>query len=1097
MSTNFDFLKNEEEFKDFADIAVSAEKILHFDHATCVINCRRAMEIAIKWMYSVDKDLIMPWQDKLSTLMSTMEFKQIMDPDVLRRMDLVRIFGNQAAHGTKSISEDQAKLCLENLWYFMDWIAYCYSTDYAQGEFHKEYLNQTYEEQVIDQKYADIDIEKLIEENKAFKEEKSARREEQKSSYVANPLELSEFKTRRTYIDTMLSSVGWRKGKDWIDEYELEGMPNQSEVGFADYVLFSDDGTPLAVIEAKKTCKDVEVGRQQGKLYADLLEKKFGRRPIVFLTNGFEYRINDGVYPERKVSEIYSKRDLEKLFNLRQGKGSLDRVQVNSDIAGRYYQIEAIKKVCESLDKQNRRKALLVMATGSGKTRTVIGLVDVLLKNGWIKNVLFLADRNALVIQAKRAFTNLLPNLTNVNLTEDKTKANAHAVFSTYQTMIHSIDDTADEEGKLFSNGHFDLVICDEAHRSLYNKYQDIFTYFDAPLIGLTATPKDDIDKNTYDIFELESGVPTYGYELGQAVEDKFLVPYISVEAPLKFPITGIGYDELNDREKEEYEESFIDEDGKIPERIAGNAINTWVFNQNTVDRSLDLLWQKGLRIDSGENLGKTIIFAKNHKHAEFILKRFNVLYPNFSGYAEVIDNTINYSQSLIDQFSDPKKLPQIAISVDMLDTGIDVPEILNLVMFKQVYSKAKFWQMIGRGTRLCKGLIDGKDKENFYIFDLCGNFEFFRMNDVCEVANVISLQCATFVIKARICSKLQEAEYQIDDLIELRKRLVNEMLVKVQELNRETFSVRQHLKYVEMYSDIRNYQTITFEDTFIIINELAPLILPDHDDPAALGFDYLCYQMEYCYLASTNGKRFVSLIKRKTKALSKMSNIPQIKNNSHLIEKINNEHYVDTADIKTLEDIRLKLRELIKYIQNTRVARETNFEDDFIQVIERPAELPDELPNYRKTAEYYLKNHFDVPAIKKIRSNLPLDSNDIKELEHILFDEIGSKKEYEKDYATVPLGEFVRRIVGLDANAAKEAFADFINENNLNSDQIYFVNQVVEYFIQNGMMTDLRVLQDTPFTDNGSVSDIFTNMNEWNGIRKIINTINANVQSM
>ncbi|MDY3203199.1 MAG: DEAD/DEAH box helicase family protein, partial [Methanocorpusculum sp.] len=319
----------------------------------------------------------------------------------------------------------------------------------------------------------------------------------------------------------------------------------------ADYVLFGDDGRPLAIIEAKKTCKDPAVGRQQAKLYADLLEQKFGKRPVIFLTNGFETRIwNDTKYPERKVSGIYAKRDLEKEFAKLAFRTSLENIQINTSISGRYYQIEAIKAVCRAFDTENRRKALLVMATGSGKTRTVISLVDILIRHGWAKNILFLADRNLLVTQAKRSFNALLPDLSLTNLSEEKDSLNARAVFSTYQTMINAIDDIKDENGgRLFTCGHFDLIIIDEAHRSIYNKYKDIFSYFDAHLIGLTATPKDEVDKNTYDTFELESGVPTYGYDLSEAVSDGYLVDFVTIETKLKFIEEGIIYDDLTDEE--------------------------------------------------------------------------------------------------------------------------------------------------------------------------------------------------------------------------------------------------------------------------------------------------------------------------------------------------------------------------------------------------------------------------------------------------------------------------------------------------------------------------------------------------------------------
>ena len=548
--TNFDSLLSEKDFTSFASVAVSAERILHIDPSACVQNCRRAMEFAVKWMYSVDKGLVMPYQDSLVSLMNTEGFRDIVGADIWRRMDLIRRMGNNAAHTGRKITEEQAVLCLENLYVFLDFVAYCYGEDYTEGHFDRSLLQQPAAPAPRgDKGAADIDLAALMAENAALKEELTARRAEQQQTYVPKPLDLSEYKTRKLYIDTMLEDAGWTEGKDWLNEVELPGMPNKSEVGYADYVLYGDDGRPLAVIEAKRTCVDAVKGRQQAKLYADLLEKKYHRRPVIFLTNGFETHITDNLYPERKCAAIYSKRDLEKLFNLQTMRTSLKNIMVNRNIAGRYYQEGAIKAACDAFAR-NRRKALLVMATGSGKTRTVIALCDVLLQHGWVKNILFLADRNSLVTQAKRSFVNLLPNLSVTNLCEEKDNYTAHCVFSTYQTMYNVIDSVQDEDGKLFTCGHFDLVICDEAHRSVYNKYRDIFNYFDAPLVGLTATPKDEIDKNTYEIFELENSVPTYGYELAQAVKDGYLVDFLSVETKLKFIEQGIVYDELSDEDK-------------------------------------------------------------------------------------------------------------------------------------------------------------------------------------------------------------------------------------------------------------------------------------------------------------------------------------------------------------------------------------------------------------------------------------------------------------------------------------------------------------------------------------------------------------------
>mgnify|MGYP004525727759 FL=1 len=1047
-------------------------------------------------MYAVDGSLVMPWDDKLVTLINTEEFRGIVDDQLIFRLDFIRRMGNNAAHGGKVITREQAVLCLQNLFVFFDFLAYCYGENYTEHTFNPALLAEQSAQPTppaVDEDAA-RKLDALIKENAALKEQLTQRREEQHQTYVPKPLEISEYKTRKLYIDAMLQDAGWVEGKNWLNEVKLPGMPNKSETGYADYVLYGDDGKALAIVEAKRSCVDPAVGRQQAKLYADIIEKQQGRRPVIFLTNGFETKIDDGQYPERKCAAIWSKRDLEKWFNLLRMRTHLDNIVVDENIAGRYYQENAIKAVCNTFDARNRRKALLVMATGSGKTRTVIALCKVLLEHGWVKNILFLADRNSLVTQAKRSFVNLLPELSVTNLCEERDNTTAHCVFSTYQTMMNCIDAIEDAEGKLFTVGHFDLVICDEAHRSIYNKYRDIFTYFDAPLVGLTATPKDEIDKNTYSLFDLGNGAPTYGYELAQAVKDGYLCDFVSVETTLKFLQQGIVYDELTDEEKEEYEAKFADENGDVPECVMPSALNEWVFNEDTIRKVLNTLMTDGLKIDYGSKIGKSIIFAKNHTHAEKILEIFNREYPHLYGYAKVIDNYMTYAQSAIDEFSDPQKLPQIAISVDMLDTGIDVPEVLNLVFFKKVMSKAKFWQMIGRGTRLCPGLIDGKDKDKFYIFDFCGNFEFFRMSKGNATASALSLQGALFSLKAQMAFKLQDAVYKTDELSAFRQTLVDDMVRKVSELNQDNFAVKQHLKFVELYTKPNRYQSLSYEDTLMMQQELAPLLLPEPDDPKALRFDALLYGMELAHLAGLPYNRAHHDLLKKAEALSKIANVPEIAAQSALLEKILHTDYVENTGVDELEKIRKALRDLMKYITNEQSAYETGFGDEILSIEWKQSELEnDDLQNYKMRAEFYVRQHQNELAIAKLKMNVPLTDSDITQLEEILWSEVGTKQDYEAEYGKKPLGEFIREIVGLDMNAAKEAFSAYLTNVNLDSRQIYFVNQIVEYIVHNGMMKDMSILQEAPFIDQGSIIEVFTDLSVWKGIKGVIDTINAN----
>ncbi|MCR4628205.1 MAG: restriction endonuclease subunit R, partial [Clostridium sp.] len=623
---------------------------------------------------------------------------------------------------------------------------------------------------------------------------------------------------------------------------------------------------------------------------------------------------------------------------------------------------------------------------------------------------------------------------------------------------------------------------------------------FDAPLVGLTATPKDEIDKNTYSVFELRDGIPTYGYDLAQAVKDGYLVDYMSVETKLKFIEQGICYEDLSEEEKESYEEKFADESGDIPDKISSSALNSWLFNEDTIRQVLHIVMRDGLKIHYGEKIGKTIIFAKNHNHAEKIREVFDKEYPNLAKgangqpYAKVIDNYMTYAQSAIDEFSEPDKLPQIAISVDMLDTGIDVPEVLNLVFFKKVMSKAKFWQMIGRGTRLCPGLMDGEDKSKFYIFDFCGNFEFFRMEKGRSASTVLPLQSAIFNLEFQIAYKLQDIQYQTDRLTSYRKRLVEHMVGKVRELERENFAVRQHIRYVDQFSSEENYQALSFEDTRLVREEVAPLIQPDSDEASAVRFDALIYGLELAKLAGKSSGRLKSDLMSKAAGIAAVANIPEIKAQKEFIHRILQTDYVERAEVEDFEEIREKLRELMKFIPRNKMRYDTDFADNILDTQWNESELEnDELKDYRAAAEFYIRQHQDNLVIVKLRTNKPLTHMDIESLEAILWNEIGTKEDYEREYGQKPLGEFVRSIVGLDMNAAKEAFSEFLDGAKMDSRQIYFVNQIVEYIVHNGMMTDLSVLQDSPFTDRGSVVDIFTDLSVWGSIRKVIDSINAN----
>ncbi|EQI37337.1 DEAD/DEAH box helicase family protein [Clostridioides difficile Y202] len=879
-------------------------------------------------------------------------------------------------------------------------------------------------------------------------------------------------------------------------------MPNESGVGYVDYVLYGENGKPLAVVEAKRTSKDPKIGQQQAKLYADCLEKRYSQRPVIFLTNGFDMYIWDD-YSDRKVYGFYKKSELQLMIDRRKSKKSLSSVTINDEISNRYYQKEAIRAVCEALENK-QRKTLLVCATGTGKTRIAISIVDVLSRHNWIKNILFLADRKALVKQAKKSFTKLLPNLALCNLLDSKdSPEDARMIFSTYPTMMNAIDDTKSKDGKrLFTPGHFDLIIIDESHRSIYKKYKSIFDYFDSYLMGLTATPKDEIDKNTYSVFDMENGVPTYAYEYNKAVEDGYLVDYTSIEFKTKIMEDGIKYDELSDEEKEEYENTFND-DESIGDEIGNNAVNEWLFNSDTIDLVLNKLMTEGLKIEGEEKIGKTIIFAKNTKHARAIVERFNKLYPKYGGnFVKAVDYSINYVDSIIDDFSDKNKLPQIAVSVDMLDTGIDIPEILNLVFFKKVRSKTKFWQMIGRGTRLCPDLLGvDMDKERFLIFDFCNNFEFFKFNPKGFEGNKTeTLTEKLFNIKVSMVKELQDIKYIEGEYAELRKELLEELITSVKALNEDSYIVRMNLSYVHKYKNENVWSNIGAVAQNEIREYISPLITSYSDDELAKRFDVVMYNIQLAYLQNNNASKGIRHVMATAEKLSKLGTIPQIQQQKYTIEKAMTEDFWEDSDIFEVEEVRISLRELIKYLEkSSQKIYYTSFEDMIVAEDRNDSVYnANNLKNYKKKVEYYLNSHKDELAIFKLRNNKKITKQDVETLEEILLKQLGNCDDYKKEFGDTPVSQLVRRLVGLDREAANEAFSEFLNNKSFNTKQIHFVKLIVDYVVKNGFIEDNKVLMEDPFRTVGSIIDLFENhIEERNKLIKTINKIKENASEI
>ena len=1089
MCGNFKFLEGKKEFKSFTTACLEAEKGIIVSPANCAILSRRALELAVKWVYSFDTCLNVPYQDNLSSLIHEPSFRDVVDEDLFPLIKYIIKLGNVAVHTNGSIKREEAILSLHNLHQFVSWIDYCYALDYTATEFDESILYQGEEKRTRPEELQDLyeklsskdkRLEQMIKENEALRKQLTQRRVDHTQTYDFEVDQLSEDETRKRYIDLELKLAGFEIGRDVIEEVEVTGMPTPSGIGFVDYVLYGNNGKPIGVVEAKKSSVDPKVGQQQAKLYADCLERQYHQRPIIFFTNGYDtYLWDDLNYPERKVSGIFTKDELQLMIDRRQTITPVVSSDISDEISSRPYQKEAILRVCEAIDRK-QRKMLLVMATGTGKTRTAISIVDVLSKHNYVKNVLFLADRKALVKQAKNNFSQLLPNLSLCNLLDNRENPEqARMIFSTYPTMMNAIDEAKRKDGKkLFTPGHFDLIIVDESHRSIYKKYQAIFDYFDALLIGLTATPKDEIDKNTYSIFDLENGVPTFAYELEEAVESGYLVSYRVYEMKSKIMEEGIKYDQLSEDEKEQFDEVF-EEDETVEDTIDSSAVNQWLFNADTIDMVLNQLMEKGLRIEGGDKLGKSIIFAKSSRHAKAIVERFNKLYPEYGGnYAKVIDYSTKYVDTLIDDFSDATKLPQIAVSVDMLDTGIDIPEVLNLVFFKKVRSKSKFHQMIGRGTRLCKDLLGiGMDKQEFLIFDFCNNFEFFRLNPRGMDSKIgETLTEKIFNTKVEMIKELQELKYQEPAYMKYREGLLADVLDSVCSLNEESFRVKMNLKFVHKYKNENSWTSLGAVSFNEIKDYIAPLIVPASDDELAKRFDHLVYVIELAYLQNRQAGKPIRSVVETAEALSKLGTISQVVEKCAIIEKVQTTEFWDSASIFDLEEVRSALRDLIKLIEKQQQKiYYTDFKDQITEIEESgPIYGGNDLKNYRKKVEHYLHEHRDELAIYKLRNNKELTKQDIETLEGLMWTQLGTKEEYRKEFGETPVTKLVRKIVGMEKEAAQAVFSEFLSDQSLNANQLKFIELLVDYIVANGFVEDNRVLTEDPFRSVGSIIDLF-----------------------
>lgn len=1093
--SNFAFLPDE--LRAIADSAMTAESHIMADPRAACFHARFTLEAVVQWLYRHDNSLRMPYDRNLGALLHEPTFQNLLPQAVFQKARVIQKIGNQAVHNAREVREYDALQTVKELHHICYWLVRTYaptaSRDGASWQHnrvpqpisHKDVvprdellaLEQQLEEQNATSLKQQQERDALDTELQVLRDQLAERRAQ--SEQQPDTHDYSEAKTRLYLIDVDLHRAGWPLNQKQDREYEVTGMPNNQGVGYVDYVLWGDDGKPLAVVEAKKTTVDPAVGQQQAKLYADCLESMHGQRPIIFYTNGYEtFLWDDTAYPPRRASGFYKKEELSRLILRRSQRQSLSAASINDKIVERYYAKRAIGSIFSQFT-QSRRKALLVMATGTGKTRMAIALVDALQRAGWVKRALFLADRVSLVNQAVGAFKKHLPESSPVNLVTDK-NTEGRVFVSTYPTMMGLIDETKDNEAR-FGVGHFDLVIIDEAHRSVYQKYGAIFRYFDSMLVGLTATPREEVDRNTYDLFELEPGVPTDAYELDTAVADGFLVPPRVQQVDLKFPREGIDYEARSDEEKEQWES--IDwgdgvEPGALPDRVNAAAINSWLFNKDTVDKVLQYLMEHGHKVEGGDRLAKTIIFARNHDHAKFIEARFNHHYPHYAGhFARIIDHYAKYPQSLIDDFSQKDKTPHIAISVDMLDTGIDVPEVANLVFFKPVYSKIKFWQMIGRGTRLCPELFGpGEDKPDFRVFDFCFNFDFFRENpEGIEGSNGTPLGTRLFRARVQLLNHVQ-ANPEFDQESTIRGSLATGLHAEVSAMNRENFIVRMHLEPVERFQRRDVWEQLSDDDLHSLQHDVAglPSEMPT-DDIESRMFDLTALRMQLA-LAENDMGTFESRRQRVTEIamlLEEKATIPVVKAQLEYLAAIQESGFWDGIDLDGLEELRLRLRGLVPFLdKKERKIVYTDFKDEIIGVRDEAVlNLPKMTGlQYEKKVKDYLRNHLDDLVIHRLRTNTPLTATDLQGLETTLAaigeddGEMLLSGLLERSGAP-SLVHFVRNLVGMDRNAAQAAFSRFLNDRSLNPSQIRFIEMVIDQLTARGVM-EASALYEAPFSN-------------------------------
>lgn len=1091
-SRNFEFLRPKRAV--LADLAGFAEQYAHSDPASSLIKQRGFVEQVVILIYQLFR-LRPPYSDNLNDLLNEEAFRQAVPEVVQNKLHAVRKAGNIAAHPRRPITPQMSLPILAELFDIAHWFHIIdggdrdavpkYAAPPPQVDSSAKTKDALEKLRLAEAKYEAtlVQLQKETEARLAAEraatdhatELASIKAEGQK---VAALLEFSEETTRHRLIDQALLAAGWNVGENGKNteqvrqEVRLAAMPTPSGDGFADYVLYGDDGKPLAVIEAKKTARDARVGGEQARQYATCLEKETGVRPVIFFTNGVDIFLWDDAqgYPYRKVYGFYSKDSLEYLVHQRTNKKPLATIDPNLAIANRMYQLEAVKRVCERFQ-NNFRKALLVQATGTGKTRVAISLCDVLMRAGWVKRILFLCDRRELRKQADRVFKEFMPGEPRVIV--DSTTSNdrdKRIYLATYPAMMKCFED--------FDVGFFDLIIADESHRSIYKKFRALFQYFDALEVGLTATPVRFIERNTYDLFDCEDRDPTSAFSFEDAINSNpaYLVPFRVRTFSTQIRNDGLRYKDLNDSQREQLEEQ---DDNAQQVDYSAEDLDRHFFNKDTTRHIWRSLMDEGIREATGGHVGKTIVFARNHVHALHLAEMFSEMYPQYgSAFCRVIDNQEPKAEQLIDDFKNPDNELTIAISVDMLDTGIDVPEVVNLVFAKPVKSYVKFWQMIGRGTRLRKDLFGpGKDKAEFLIFDHWSNFWFFD-----EKYKETQPSAQKSLLQALFEARIELAQAALDKMDQPAFEQTAQLIISDVRAARDTNAIdaRDRWRELEMLADgdrVHHFAAATKADLLSIAAPLQRLRKIERGDEDAYRFDLLITRLQVELAKggplAPKVRDLRARVEEAVELLAKNQN--PVKAKADAIKQVRDKAFWANPQLHQLEALRDDLRGIMKYQQlppSMRVApqvfdiTDTHFAGE--SYIPRLEGL--DLVEYKRRVEHVLREHFAENAtLQRIRAGKAVQDAELEELAKLVLavDDKANVKflaGHDPETRRSLLAVF-RGLVGLDAAAVETAFEAFVHKHpRLSSQQLRFLQVLQNYIAQNGGI-EIDRLYEPPFT--------------------------------